>query len=136
MNQLLIALFLFLNLRIATAQSGLADTQAYDYLQDERARPRKPQNGMDKPPVDSLKKAEQILLDALTYDHRPNVQEVAKGSSSLFYRKSDISFDLALVQAKRGNNEAAAQTLIYPLTGKFASAYASYIAEMNEFEGV
>ncbi|QIP12937.1 hypothetical protein G8759_10035 [Spirosoma aureum] len=136
MNKLLIALFLFLDLRIATAQSGLTATQAYDYLQGERARARVPQNGMDKPPVDSLKKAEQILLDALTYYHRPDVQDLAKGSSSLFYRKSDISFDLARIQAKLGNNEAAAKTLIYPLTGKFASAYAGYITEMNEFEEV
>jgi hypothetical protein len=102
MNQILIALFLFLNFSIATAQSELTATQAYDYLQSERARTRKPQNGMGKPPVDRLKKTEQILLDALAYYHRPDVQDLAKGNISLFYRKSDISFDWCLIRLKRG----------------------------------
>lgn len=118
------------------AQSALTSTQAYEYLQNERGRARKTQAGADKPPMDSLKKAEQILQAALTYYHRPDVQELAKGDQSLFYRKSDISFDLARVQAKLGNTEAAVQTLIYPLSGKFASAYAGYMDELAEFTTV
>ncbi|GAB4010073.1 hypothetical protein GCM10028808_20150 [Spirosoma migulaei] len=121
---------------IAYAQSMLTSAQAYEYLQNERARARTVQKGTDKPPVDSLKKAERILQDALIYYHRPDVQELAKGDQSLFYRKSDISFDLARIQAKLGNNEAAAQTLLYPLTGKFAPAYAGYINELPEFTAV
>ncbi|QMW03104.1 S41 family peptidase [Spirosoma foliorum] len=131
-----VLLAIIVGISASYAQSTLTSTQAYEYLQNERGRARMAQKGADKPPIDSLKKAEQILLDALAYYHRPDVQELAKKDESLFYRKSDISFDLARIQAKLGNNETAAQTLLYPLTGKFAPAYAGYMKELAEFTTV
>ena len=133
MKHFLGQLMLVLVISATYAQSTLTSNQAYEYLQGERARAQTVQGGADKPPIDSLKKAEHILQDALTYYYRPDVQELAKGNESLFYRKGDISLDLALIQAKLGNNETAVQTLIYPLTGKFASAYAKYINDIPEF---
>jgi len=99
----------------------------YTFLQGERQRADKIVGDTPQPPLDSLKKAEQILLDALAFYHRPEVQELAKTNKYLFGRKGDISFDLALIQAKMNQLDKAAQTLTYPLSGKSASAYATWI---------
>ncbi|GAB4051104.1 S41 family peptidase [Spirosoma litoris] len=131
-----VLLTIIVSMSASYAQSTLTSTQAYEYLQNERGRARMVQKGFDKPPIDSLKKAEQILLDALVYYHRPDVQELAKKDESLFYWKSNVSINLALIQVKLGNNVAAAQTLIYPLTGKAASAYATVINDTPEFAAV
>ncbi|GAB3752492.1 hypothetical protein GCM10028817_17080 [Spirosoma pomorum] len=108
----------------------------YTFLQNERQRADKIVGDAPQPPLDSLKKAEQILLDALTYYHRPEVQELAKNNSSLFARKGDISYDLAVIQAKMNQPDKAAQTLTYPLSGKLASAYAGFINDEPAFASV
>jgi C-terminal processing protease CtpA/Prc len=101
---------------------------AYNFLQGERQRAENAVGDATNPPLDSLKKAEQILLDALTYYHRPDVQEQARNNVFLFARKADISFDLAIIQAKMNQPDKAAQTLQYPLSSKSATAYAGLIS--------
>ncbi|MDQ6477956.1 S41 family peptidase [Dyadobacter sp. LHD-138] len=110
-------------------QEALTGSKAYDYLQAQRELARAPQRGAKQPPLDSLKKAEKILQDALVYYHRPEVMELAKKNDPLFYRKSDISFDLAVVELKLGKTDSAARLLEYPLKGKFGNAYAGALRD-------
>ena len=117
-------------------QSALTGSKAYDYLQAQRELARAPQKGAEQPPMDSLKKAEKILQDALVYYHQPEVTELAKKDDALFFRKSDISFDLALVEIKMGKTDAAARFLEYPLKGKFGNAYAGAIKDDALFSEV
>lgn len=117
-------------------QSALTGSKAYDYLQAQRELARAPQRGTEQPPLDSLKKAEKILQDALVYYHQPEVMELAKKNDPLFYRKSDISFDLALVEVKMGKTESAVKLLDYPLKGKFGNAYAGFIKDSPLFSEV
>ncbi len=119
--------------RPARAQTALTAMQAYEYLQGERRRADHVLGDAVKPPVDSLQKAEQILLEALTYYHQPNVQALAKDNIYLFARKGDISYDLAVIQAKLGKNDRAAQTLQYVLTEKNAPFYEKYIQDEAAF---
>lgn len=129
----------FLTLFVVNAsfsQTPLTADSAYAYLQDQRARARVPQQDQDKPPADSLRKAEKILLDALVYYERADVQALAKTSKSLFARKGDISFDLGLIQAKMGQTETAAKTLAYVLTTDYATAYADRIETMPALRAV
>lgn len=95
--------------RPAHAQTTLTANQAYEYLQGERRRADRVLGSTDQPPTDSLRKAEQVLLDALTYYHRPETQTLAKDNVYLAARKGDISYDLAIVQAKLGQHDTAAQ---------------------------
>ena len=136
MNTCLRLLTFILCIGIAYAQSGLTGSQAYDYLQNERHRADAIVGEAAHPPIDSLKKAERILQDALTYYHRGDVQELAKTNIYLFARKGDISFDLATIQAKMGNTATSAQSLLYVLNGKGAPIYAKYIDAEAAFEQV
>ena len=133
-------LFLALTLLAAThvcptaaAQTALSGTQAYEYLQSERHRADKIVGEAAAPPMDSLKKADQILVEALRYYDRPDVQALAKTNASLAARKGDILFDRSVIQLKLGQPDAAAQSLLYDLTGKGAPFYAQYIEQESVF---
>lgn len=118
------------------AQTALTSMEAYNYLQGERHRADKIVGESAKPSPDSLAKAEKVLLEALAYYHRPDIVELAKTNKYLFARKGDISFDLALIQAKLGKTAEAAKSLSYPLLGNSAPAYAKYIADEPAFAAV
>jgi C-terminal processing protease CtpA/Prc len=127
MKSVLTVLLLASSLLTSYAQDVKPGMKEYEYLQNERRRADKTVGDGPNPAPDSLKKAEQILLDAITYYHRPEVQELAKVNQYLLARKGDMSFDLAVVQAKLGQTEKAAQTLSYPLSGKRAQYYVKWI---------
>jgi carboxyl-terminal processing protease len=112
---------------LTNGQSALTSDKAYHYLQNQRQLAGTLQNVTGQSALDSLTKAEKILLDALTYYHRADVLELAKKDDALFYRKSDITFDLAVVEIKMGKKESAVRLLEYPLKSKFGNAYADFI---------
>ena len=95
----------------ARAQAPLTADAAYDYLQNQRARVRTVVGKADNPPADSLQKGVRLLQAALGYYQRPDVVALAKTSETLFYRKSDILFDLAMLQGRLGQPAAAAASL-------------------------
>jgi C-terminal processing protease CtpA/Prc len=95
----------------AQAQVPLTADAAYDYLQNQRARVRAVVGKAENPPTDSLQKGVRLLQAALGYYQRPDVVELAKTSESLFYRKSDILFDLAVLQGRLRQPVAAAASL-------------------------
>lgn len=66
--------------------------------------------------MDSLRKAEQILRDALTYYARPDVQALAKVDKALSSRKSEVVYDLAIVQSRLNNQKSAVASLQQLLT--------------------
>lgn len=109
---------------------GMAE---YEYLQNERQRADKIVGEADKPPLDSLKKADQILEAALVYYARPEVQALAKNNKYLLARKGDILLDKAVFQLKMGQTDAAAQSLRPNLEGKDAAIYASYVTGAPAF---
>lgn len=136
-NYLFSAIFVLVFSEPTVAQNeALTANQAYEYLQDQRAAARPFYNNIAKPSIDSLKKAEQILLNALDYYDRPDVQKLAEKDQSLFYRKGDISFDLAYVLAKMGKGGSAARILDYPLNGKYGASYAGMIVGEPAFREV
>lgn len=118
----------------AWSQEQLTATQAYEYLQNQRQRAREVV-GEDypRPSLDSLQKAIHILQEALEYYHRPEVEALAQNDEPLFYRETDIMFDLAYNQLKAGQNAAAAVSLSKPLADKSASFYAGIINEDSIF---
>ena len=115
------------------AQTPLTSSQAYEYLQNERSRADKLHDGMAHPPADSVQKAEQILRDALTYYHRPDIQKLAQENKYLLARKGDILFDLSAIQIKQGKLDEAVETLRYDLDGSSASAYISFMERDSTF---
>lgn len=129
-------LFIAIPSPFATAQAVLTGTQAYDYLQGERQRADRVAGDAAAPALDSLKKADQILVDALRYYDRADVQELAKNNVYLFARKSDILFDRSMVLLKMGKPNEAAEALQYGLNGKSASFYARIINERPVFEPI
>ena len=121
----------------ARGQNQLTATQAYEYLQNERQRAREAV-GEDtpQPSTDSLQKAISILQEALQYYRRPEVTALAQNDEPLFYRETDILFDLAYNQVKAGMNDAAVASLSKPLASKHGSAYANFINEDTTFASI
>ncbi|GAB3510280.1 hypothetical protein GCM10027341_48520 [Spirosoma knui] len=118
------------------AQTALTANQAYEHLQGERKRADAVIGSGTNPPTDSLRKAEQILQNALAYYAKPEVQELAKNDRPLFFRKYDILFDLSAVQCQLNALDQAAQSLQEPLKSDFASTYARYIEKEAVFAPV
>lgn len=137
MNPTFFRLFLLLSVGgsvVAHAQAPLTATQAYEYLQSERARASQVVSNTDKPPVDSLRKAEQILRDALTYYAQPDVQELASGNIGLKARKFDILRDLALIQARAGKDSTAIVSLRESMDARPERAWVfDVVDERNEY---
>ena len=121
----------------ASGQDQLTATQAYEYLQDQRQRAREAV-GEDnsQPSSDSLQKAITILQEALEYYYRPDVQSLAQDDEPLFYRETDILFDLAYNQIRANQNDAAVASLSKPLNSKYGSAYAELITEDSAFASI
>ena len=84
--------------KTAFAQAAATADDAYQYLQTQRARARTVVGRAEQPPTDSLQKAVSILQQALVYYRQPAVTTLAKTSQSLYFRQSDILFDLAVLQ--------------------------------------
>lgn len=129
----IILLFAITYYRTATAQPALSSTQAHEYLQGERHRADKVIGEAAAPPMDSLKKVDRILVEALRYYDRPDVQALAKTNASLAAHKGNILLNRAIIQLKMGQPDTAAQSLLYDLTGKLAQLYAKYIEEESVF---
>ncbi|MCI1186291.1 S41 family peptidase [Hymenobacter sp. DH14] len=127
MKKLLLALLFMLGCQAAQAQAVLRASDAYNYLQGQRARVRTVVGEADKPAPDSLRKGIRMLQEALAYYQRPEIQALAKTSQSLYYRKSDITFDMAILQGQLGQPEAAAASLQQLLTPETAQVYAPWI---------
>lgn len=123
MKLLLVTILMLSGLSAARAQATLTARAAYDYLQAQRARAGALVGESTKPAVDSLQKGVRILQQALAYYHRPEVEALAKTSKSLYYRQSDILFDLAVLQAKLNQSQAAAASLHLLLTPEFIGTY-------------
>ena len=121
----------------AWGQEPLTATQAYEYLQYQRQRAREVV-GEDnpQPSLDSLQKAISILEEALQYYHRPEVAALAQDDESLFYRETDILFDLAYNQVRANQNDAAVASLSKPLASKHGSFYAKFINEDSTFANI
>ena len=119
----LLILLLTLAGTAARAQAPLTAAAAYDYLQSQRTRAEATVGKATPPPADSLQKGVRILQAALAYYHRPEVVALAQTSQSLYYRQSDLLFDLAVLQAKLNQPQAAAATLQQVLTPEFSSTY-------------
>jgi hypothetical protein len=119
MKLLPVTILLLVGLSAARAQSTLTGSAAYDYLQAQRARADAVVGNSAQPPPDSLQKGVHILQSALTYYHRPEVEALAKTSKSLYYRQSDMLFDLAVLQGKLNQPHAAAVSLQPLLTPDF-----------------
>ena len=131
MNRLLTTL-LFLVLTISQrslAQTSLTASEAYEYLQNQRAIVRAVIGKTDTPPADSLRKGEQILQQALVYYARPDVQQLAKTSKSLYFRKSDILFDLARLQSRLAQQAEAVASLRQILAPEFENVYVQWILD-------
>ena len=118
---------------LAQAQK-LTASSAYEYLQNERQKSDLVLGDSDKPPIDSLKKAEKILDEALKYYHRDDVVELAKNDKYLFGRESDILFDLAMIKLKQSENDRAVAILknLFVKNG----VYYEWIKDKPYFEGV
>ncbi len=110
------------------AQSPWTADSAYEYLQAERERARTFYNG-DTPNPDSVAVAVAILRDARDVRNSPEVALLAKTSSYLYHRLTDISFDLAVAYSRIGALDSAAAAMRFPLSGKFASTLAARIAD-------
>ncbi|MGB3851496.1 MAG: S41 family peptidase [Tunicatimonas sp.] len=118
----------------AWCQAQLTATQAYEYLQDQRQRAREAVGeGNSHPSPDSLKKAISILQAALEYYYRPDVQSLAQDDEPLFYRETDMLFDLAYNQVRANQNDAAVASLSKPLNSRYGSAYAELVNEDSTF---
>jgi carboxyl-terminal processing protease len=129
-------LLFFSQLHLISAQNQLTSTQAYDYLQGQRHLADKIVGDRPNPAPDSLRRAETVLLNALDYYHRADIQELAKTNNYLLARKGDISYDLALIQAKMGKAEASAKNLRVPLSGKSGPYYLKHIIDEPAFAAV
>jgi carboxyl-terminal processing protease len=64
----------------------------------------------------------RLLQAALAYYHRPEVEALAKTSKSLYYRQSDILYDLGRLQSMAGQTAAAAVSLRPLLAAEFRNA--------------
>ncbi len=122
--------------KTANGQSTLTSNQADGYLQDERHRANKIVGDAAKPSPDSLKKGKQIMLNALAYYHRPDVQELAKTNVQLLSRESNILLDLSAIQVKMGDQPGVIQSLTPILSGKFAPYYIDYILKDSIYNQV
>ena len=127
MKYLLLALLFLLSVELAQAQAVLRASDAYEYLQGQRARVRAVVGTSEHPAADSLQKGIRILQEAMAYYQRPEIVVLAKTSKSLYYRKSDMLFDMAILQGQLGQPEAAAASLQQLMTPEVAEVYASYI---------
>ncbi|WP_255076119.1 S41 family peptidase [Lacihabitans sp. CCS-44] len=123
-------------LEIKAQHTSEASGKAYEYLQGERAKADKVLGDWAKPPLDSLKKAEKILQDALTYYHSQDVKALAKTDKYLFGRESDINFDMAVIKIKKGEQNGAIALLKKNLSGSSGSAYAKWMKNDTIFESV
>lgn len=128
-----IFLLLFISSFSVWAQETLTPQQAYKYLQGERNRARIIARQAEQPPADSLQKAIDILQEALQYYHRPEVQALATGYDPLYFRESDIIFDLSMVQLMAGQREEAAKSLSKILSGSSGHFYARFVQEDSIF---
>ncbi len=129
--------FLLITALLLVAQIGscqaLTAQQAYEYLQNERYRAGAAQGESEHPPADSLRKAESILQNALAYYAKPDISDLAKNDKALFFRKSDMLFDLAAVQSKLGQTRATVASLRQILAPEFEGIYTKWIAEEPAF---
>lgn len=133
LRTLTILCFLLTLATSAWSQDQLTAQEAYTYLQNERQRAREVVGEDPQPPLDSLQKAIRILQQALDYYHRPEVQALAQHDEPLFYRKTDILFDLSYNQVRAGQGEKAVTNLSRILTGKHESFYANIVNQDTVF---
>lgn len=129
MKRFFFFLTVLLSAAVARAQTPLTAEAAYSYLQKERKRADAVVGESVQPPADSLQKGVRILQAALAYYHRPEVEALAKTSQSLHYRLSDILFDLAVLQGKSNQPQAAAASLQQLLTPEFSSTYLPHVLQ-------
>ncbi len=129
MKQLLLIILCLFNARLGLAQTNTKAQEAYEYLQSQRARVRAVVGRTDQPAADSLQKGIRLLQEALGYYHRPEILALSKTNKSLYYRQSDILFDLAVLQSRLDQPEAAVASLEPLLTQEFAEVYAGWIME-------
>jgi len=121
MKRFLFFLLISVSATAVQAQTPLSAEAAYEYLQQQRARADAVVGESAKPVADSLQKGVRILQAALAYYHRPEVETLAKTSKSLYYRQSDMLFDLAVLQGKLNQPHEAAASLQQLLTPEFSS---------------
>ncbi|RIV17364.1 hypothetical protein DYU11_32260 [Fibrisoma montanum] len=114
---------------VSTAQTTPTANQAYQYLQNERARVRQIIGTSTTPLTDSLKKGAQVLQEALAYYQRPDILALTKTNKSLYYRKTDILYDLSRIQSRLNDQPAAVASLQQLLTPEFADVYAPWILD-------
>jgi len=132
MNRCLFTLLLTFATATLYAQTFLTAQQAHDYLKNEGSRADAVLGNGDKPPV-GLRKAEQILRDALTYRDRPDVQALAKMNKALYNRRSEVLYDLAVVQSRLNDQKSAVTSLQQLLTPEFRSFFIPYILKEDAF---
>lgn len=136
MSRFLLAFLLLLGSRAAFAQAATTADDAYQYLQTQRARARTVVGRAEKPPADSLHKAVHILQQALAYYHQPAVEALARTNQTLYFRQSDLLFDLAVLQSRLGQQELAVASLRALLAPEFAEVYAPWMLTHPALAGV
>ena len=129
---LLFTCFLEIKAQHTSEASGIA----YNYLQGERAKADKVLGDLANAPIDSLKKAEKILIDALVYYNSEEVKALAKTDKYLFAREGDINIDLAKIKIKIGKQDEAIPYLIKNLSGNSGSVYAKSMKRNAVFDNV
>jgi C-terminal processing protease CtpA/Prc len=127
MGHLLLAFLLLFSSQAVYAQAAATADDTYQYLQAQRARARAVVGRAEKPSTDSLQKAVRIVQQALAYYHQPAVVALAKTSQSLYFRQSDLLFDLAVLQSRLGQSETAVASLHKLLTPEFVEVYAPWM---------
>jgi C-terminal processing protease CtpA/Prc len=128
MKRILMVAFLLFTVGTAQAQAPVNAQEAYEYLQNQRARVRKVVGRGESPAADSLQKGVRILQEALAYYHRPEITALAKTSKTLYFRRTDLLFDLAVLQSRLGQREAAVASLRPLLAPEFVDVYAAWIS--------
>ena len=138
MKKTVITLLLLFNsfLEIKAQHTSEASANAYEYLQGERAKAGKVLGDLANSPIDSLKKAEKILLDALVYYNSDEIKALAKSDKYLFAREGDINIDLAKIKIQIGKQDEAIPYIIKNLSGNFGSVYAKSMKRKAVFENV
>ncbi len=108
------------------AQTAWTAQSAYDHLQYERNRARALYEG-DAPDPDSVAAGIAILREALAVRNSSEVSRLAEDSPPLYYRLTDLSFDLAVAYSRAGRLDEAARAAEVSLASEYGGAYAGAI---------
>jgi len=127
------ALFALSGAAVATTPPGVANAQ-YQHVQLERARAEK--DSGERASKAQLQQAAARLEAALGYLAKPAVHERATGNLPLYFRGSDVRYDLAAIYARLGDNDKALTMLEQTLRFSYTPGTMEMIAKDKAFAGL